>query len=208
MRKGLLALVAMMIIPHARSTLTLVDVSKPTSSMLAHPQEQAGGSDGEQEWWMLDLSPNSDVDESAQSEQGQETQMITTQVLLTLLILPAFFAMAYQEDVVRLARASRVALEQLWLSQSLSSATSSCSSKYGLKTGMQKEARDLTTWPASMTERIPQNPKIATSQTACACHPAYVRESRGWVTQNATIASPSISDAIERSRPDMEPSVP
>ena len=81
--------------------------------MLAHPQEQAGGSDGEQEWWMLDLSPNSDVDESAQSEQGQETQMITTQVLLTLLILPAFFAMAYQEDVVRLAKASRVALEPI-----------------------------------------------------------------------------------------------
>ena len=73
MRKGLMALVVMMIIPRAQSTLTLADESKPTSSVLAHPQEQAGGSDGEQEWWMMDLSPNSDVDESAQSEHGQET---------------------------------------------------------------------------------------------------------------------------------------
>ena len=39
--------------------------------------------------------------------------MITTQVLALLLILPAFFAMAYQEDVVRLATASRVALEPI-----------------------------------------------------------------------------------------------
>ena len=39
--------------------------------------------------------------------------MITTQVILTLFLLPAFFAMAYQEDVVRLATASRVALEPI-----------------------------------------------------------------------------------------------
>ena len=39
--------------------------------------------------------------------------MITTQVLLTLFLLPAFFAMAYQEDVVGLARASHVALEPI-----------------------------------------------------------------------------------------------
>ena len=39
--------------------------------------------------------------------------MITTQVILAILLLPAFFAMAYQEDVVHLARVSRVALEPM-----------------------------------------------------------------------------------------------
>ena len=62
---------------------------------------------------MLDLSPISDVDEDGHDHDNGvwETQMIATQVLLQLLLLPEFYAMAYQEDVVRLARASRVALE-------------------------------------------------------------------------------------------------
>ena len=77
----------------------------------AHPQVQAAGSVGDAD---ADADAHADADaESAQAEQRQETQMITTQVLALLLILPAIFAMAYQENVVRLATASCVALEPI-----------------------------------------------------------------------------------------------
>ena len=77
----------------------------------AHPQVQAAGSVGVAD---ADADAHADADaESAQAEQRQETQMITTQVLALLLILPAIIAMAYQEHVVRLATASRVALEPI-----------------------------------------------------------------------------------------------
>ena len=77
----------------------------------AHPQVQAAGSVGDAD---ADADARADADaESAQAKQRQETQMITTQVLALLLILPAIFAMAYQENVVRLATASCVALEPI-----------------------------------------------------------------------------------------------
>ena len=77
----------------------------------AHPRVQAAGSVGVAD---SDADAHADADaESAQAEQRQETQMITTQVLALLLILPSFFAMAYHENVVRLATASRVALEPI-----------------------------------------------------------------------------------------------
>ena len=75
----------------------------------AHPQVQAAGSVGDAD---ADADAHADA-ESAQGEQRQETQMITTQVLALLLILPAIVAMAYQENVVRLATASCVALEPI-----------------------------------------------------------------------------------------------
>ena len=77
----------------------------------AHPQVQAAGSFGDAD---ADAGVHADADaEIVQVEQRQETQMITTQVLALLLILPAFFAMAYRENVVRLATASCVALEPI-----------------------------------------------------------------------------------------------
>ncbi len=87
------------------------DVTMESWPETSQPQTSAMNSYTGEELSVMHMSPISDVEEETRNDSEPVNSGISNQVLLLLLLSPVFCALAYQEDVVRLAQASRVALE-------------------------------------------------------------------------------------------------
>ena len=109
LRKGVLVLLLLVWI--AKAGAGVIDEAKPTMTSLASPPRRGEDSTGEEEKFDMHLSPLSDIEDDTNSRKDQDAYSVSNRLLLPLLLLPMFGALCYQEDFVRLARASRVALD-------------------------------------------------------------------------------------------------
>ena len=106
--KCILALSAIMMIPLVHAGID--DVIMQTIPVSSQLQASVMDSYSEEETGIMHMSPVSDLEEDILDEGEPVTYKVSNRVLLTLLRMPVFCALTYQEDVVRLAQTSRVAL--------------------------------------------------------------------------------------------------